>query len=348
MTGPSTSPELTPGASVDSVVALSTNLVQTVSDSSTRSGSSPSTSPIRSSDGSPLRLGDRRREQQALRSSPIRSACLPKPTRLASGNRIYAAHQPGVQRNDSAYVAPDDSEADQLLASVGYSVDAKGVVVSASGAPLVLVLTGPRGIPTIATAEREIQAELLQAGIELRISNVARAELLSSTLPLGRYQLAIAPDPSRRSRPRRPSSTPASVGPTPSPVGGTSPSLPSAVNRNRSYLARTETEPSAANASVVTRDVLGYADPVVVGIFAAAQSQLNAAADVGLYNQIDTLLWQDLPTLPLFQMPTALVRQVEIVNVSDTATPAGPMWNAEDWAIQVSPPPTTSTTIPGS
>ena len=83
-----------------------------------------------------------------------------------------------------------------------------------------------------------------------------------------------------------------------------------------------------SNASVVTRDVLGYADPVVVGTFAAAQSQLNAVADVGLYNQIDTLLWQDLPTLPLFQMPTALVRQVEIVNVSDTATPAGPMWNA--------------------
>ncbi|MGP8163036.1 MAG: ABC transporter family substrate-binding protein [Acidimicrobiales bacterium] len=337
--------ELAPGANVDSVVARSTNLVQTVSDSSTLWQLA-----FNLADPIVGRLAVRQAIAAAINRPEVvaDSIGLLAADAAASGNRIYAAHQPGVQRNDSAYVAPDDSEADQLLASVGYSVDANGVVVSASGAPLVLVLTGPRGIPTIATAEREIQAELLQAGIELRISNVARAELLSSTLPRGRYQLAIAPYLESPFPSTAAELYTDPVGPTPSPIGGTSPSLPSAVNRNRSYLARTETEPSAANASVVTRDVLGYADPVVVGIFAAAQSQLNAAADAGLYNQIDTLLWQDLPTLPLFQMPTALVRQVEIVNVSDTATPAGPMWNAQDWAIQVSPPPTTSTTIPGS
>jgi peptide/nickel transport system substrate-binding protein len=98
----------------------------------------------------------------------------------------------------------------------------------------------------------------------------------------------------------------------------------------------------------VTRDVLGYDDAVVDRLFAEARSELNAETDTNLYNQIDTLLWQDLPTLPLFQAPTTLVRQARIVNVSDTPTPAGPMWNAQDWAIQVSPPPTTSTTTPGS
>jgi peptide/nickel transport system substrate-binding protein len=265
-----------------------------------------------------------------------------------TGNRLYAKLELGGLRNDSAYTAPNTAEADQLLATAGYLFDTDGLAVTASGAPLELQLTGPKGNRMIATVEAEIQAELLQAGVELQIHNVALSQLLSSILPQGRYQFAIVPylvspfpstmadlytDP---------------VGPTPSPVGGSSPTNPPTAAGAQTLLAGTETEPSAANARAVTRDVFGYDNPTVDGLFALAQSQLNAQANAGLYNQIDTLLWQDLPTLPLFQAPSVLVRQVKIVNVSDSATWAGPMWDAEDWAIQVSPTPTTSTTTPGS
>jgi len=100
--------------------------------------------------------------------------------------------------------------------------------------------------------------------------------------------------------------------------------VPSAANWHGIALAGAESEPAAAPAGAVTRDVLGYDDPTVDGLFTQAQSELNAKADASLYNEIDTLLWQNLPTLPLFQASTTLVRRVEVVNVSESATWAGP------------------------
>ena len=105
-----------------------------------------------------------------------------------------------------------------------------------------------------------------------------------------------------------------------------------------------EADPGAAQAGSVTRDVLDFQDSTVTSLFAQAASDLNASAMSGLYNEIDTKLWVSMPTLPLFQIPSTLVIRVDIVNVSNTPTWAGPMWDAEDWAIQVSPPPTVPTT----
>jgi peptide/nickel transport system substrate-binding protein len=267
-----------------------------------------------------------------------------------SGNRIYAARQPGEASNDSAYLAANTAEADELLAQVGYTLNADGLAVTTSGTPLVLALTGPSGDPAITAAENEIQAELLAAGIELRIHNVPLDELLASVLPQGRYELAIVPYLESAFPSTMAPLYTDPVGPTPvTPTGtSTSTSAPAVATVPSTYIAGTESEPGAVVAGAVTRDVLGYNDPTVDELFAEAQSQLNASANAGLYNEIDTLMWQDLPTLPLFQEPATLVQRIAVVNVSDTSTWAGPMWDAEDWAIQVSPPPVRVKTPPGS
>ena len=337
--------ELAPGANVTGVVTRSVDLEQTVSDSATLWQLA-----FNFADPVTGRLVMREAIAAAIDRPEVvaDSVGVVEPGALAPGNRIYAAGQPGGILNDSAYLAPDDAEADLLLVAAGYVLDAEGVARSATGRPLVIVLTGPKGNPTVAAAEREIQAELLPAGIRLRIRNVPLASLLSAILPQGRYQLAIAPYIESPYPSTMAGLYTEPVGPTPSPIGGATPSVPAAAGGTASYPAGTGTEPSAVHAGGVTRDVLGFSEPDVGGLFATAQSELNAAADAGLYNQIDTLLWQDLPTLPLFQMPSALVRQAKVVNVADTATLAGPMWDAQDWAIQLSPPPTTSTTTPGS
>jgi peptide/nickel transport system substrate-binding protein len=328
--------ELAPGTNVTGVVTRSVDLEQTVSNSATLWQLA-----FNCADPVAGRLVMREAIAAAINRPEVvaDSIGVDEPDALASGNRLYAARQPGGLMNDSAFLAPDDAEADQLVAAAGYPLDAEGVARSATGARLVLVLTGPKGNPTVAAAEREIQAELLQVGIRLRIRNVPLASLLSAILPRGRYQLAIAPYIESPYLSTMAGLYTEPVGPTPSvpAAGGTI-----------SYAAGTGSEPSAVNAGGVTRDVLGFSEPDVGGLFVTAQSELNAAADSGLYNQIDKLLWQYLPTLPLFQMPTTLVRQAKVVNVADTATLAGPMWDAQDWAIQLSPPPTTSTTTPGS
>ncbi len=333
--------ELTPGAGVDGVVTRSTDLEQTVSDSATLWQLD-----FNLADPVTGKLTVRQAIAAAINRPEVvaDSIGLLVPDATTAANRVYAAHQLGGRSEDGAYLTPNDTEAVQLLATAGYPLSAKGIATSASGTPLVLTLTGPKGNATIVAAEAEIQAQLLQVGIELQIRNVTRSALLSTDLPQGHYQLALAPyleSPFPATTARLYTKP---VGPTPNPVGVTSPTIPP----RSGVLADSEREPSAANAGAVTRDVLGYDDAVVDRLFAEARSELNAETDTNLYNQIDTLLWQDLPTLPLFQAPTTLVRQARIVNVSDTPTPAGPMWNAQDWAIQVSPPPTTSTTTPGS
>jgi len=90
--------------------------------------------------------------------------------------------------------------------------------------------------------------------------------------------------------------------------------------------------------------VNGFDDPSVTALYAqAAESFAPPTADA-LYNEIDQILWRDLPTLPLFQAPVSLVSTADVVNVENPDTWAGPLWNAEDWLIQLSPAPSATTT----
>ncbi|HUZ19825.1 MAG TPA: ABC transporter family substrate-binding protein [Acidimicrobiales bacterium] len=263
-----------------------------------------------------------------------------------SSNRLYLEAAPGSEGNDGGYATVDVAEADRLLAQDGYQLDADGRVVAADGLPLVIKLVGPSANPLMARVEELLQAQLLQAGITLQITNVPQSTLLSSVLPRGNYQLALAPYlespyPSENAARYTNPGFPASLAPSGATAGGAPGSA-----RLTTGGGGSPSDPGAAQAGSVSRDVLGFQDPTVTSLFAQASSDLNASAMSGLYNEIDTKLWVAMPTLPLFQIPSTLVIRVDIVNVSNTPTWAGPMWDAQDWAIQVSPPPTVPTTAP--
>jgi peptide/nickel transport system substrate-binding protein len=55
-------------------------------------------------------------------------------------------------------------------------------------------------------------------------------------------------------------------------------------------------------------------------------------ADTG--NQIDTLLWDQLATIPLYQKPTFMAYRNTVKGVKDNPTQAGPLWNASTWSVQ--------------
>lgn len=262
---------------------------------------------------------------------------------FASSNHLYGAGEPGHRRDDGPYRGSSLTIAEQLLQSAGYSLNGDGVIETPTGNPLVLSVTGPTGNPLIARVEDELQAQLLDAGIELRIQNVALSTLLGDVLPQGDYQLALAP----YLLSRFPSTN---EGLYTDPVGPTS-SVPVAPSEretgtvtNSIYISGSESEPAANSAGVVTRDVLGFDDPAIATLFSQAISQLNFLKASNLYNEIDAQLWSDMVALPLFQAPSVLVYRDDLVNVSYSSTWAGPMWNAEMWAFQLSPPPTTTTT----
>jgi len=265
------------------------------------------------------------------------------PNTPISSNRLYLEAAPGSQGNDGGYATVDVAEADQLLAEAGDHLDANGRAVGADGLPLVINLAGPSHNPLMGQVEELLQAQLLQAGITLKITNYPQSTLLSSVLPRGNYQLALAPYlespyPSENAARYTNPVFPASLAPSSATTGGVGDGAVGVGGEG------SEADPGAAQAGSVSRDVLDFQDSTVTSLFAQAASDLNASAMSGLYNEIDTKLWVSMPTLPLFQIPSTLVIRVDIVNVSNTPTWAGPMWDAEDWAIQVSPPPTVPTT----
>jgi peptide/nickel transport system substrate-binding protein len=259
-------------------------------------------------------------------------------------NRLYWYGAPGGRGNAGSYDEPDLAEAAALFTSAGFSIDSSGHLLDAAHRRVVLDLVGIAGDPLVVAMEQQLQAQLLEVGIELRVTNEPLRTFLGVTLPTGGYELALAPYraslfPSTTatlySQPVGPQPTPSASGPL--GVSGASAQL----------IVPTDSEPGAIQSGSVTRDVMGFDDPRVDALFAAASTDLNASSRANLYNEIDTELWATLPTLPLFQQPRTLVVRKDIRNVSDSQTWSGPMWNAQNWAIQLNPPPyATTTTVP--
>ena len=58
----------------------------------------------------------------------------------------------------------------------------------------------------------------------------------------------------------------------------------------------------------------------------------SAVAATG--NEIDTALWGQMATLPLYQKPTYIAYSSNVSGVEDNPTQAGPLWNASTWTVQ--------------
>jgi peptide/nickel transport system substrate-binding protein len=271
------------------------------------------------------------------------------------GNRLFLSGAPGSQGNDGQYQQIDLEESETLLAGLGYHLDDAGIERAPNGSALTLHLLGVTGSPLVASIESELQAELLLGGIRLQVTNVSMSRLLGQLLPTGRYQMALAPYLLSPYPSTNDALYSAPVGPTPPPAAGTTGASGAtgvsgsganatvASSRPLFPAGPHGVEPSALVAGSVTRDVLGFEDPAITSLFAEAATDLNANADSSLYNEIDNDLWSSLPTIPLFELPETLVTRADLDGVSVAQSRAGALWNAAAWAIQTSPPVTTST-----
>jgi peptide/nickel transport system substrate-binding protein len=292
---------------------------------------------------------------------------------------LYLAGQPGAGSPDVGYRTVHLAKAERLLSAAGYTTGANGALLGQLGQPFVLTLTGPSGLPAIAEAEANFQAQMGTIGITIDIHNVPLTKLLADVLPEGRYQLAIAPfrgsvylstlGPRFENPPEVRQVHPlrvATVRPTPetptteAAIGSSSPlsSRGNASSASGTSVAATERvpaypsptagpEPVSAEEGTVTSDVEDFEDPELSTLLGRAFTQLNADDDQAIYRQIDALLWSQLPVLPLFQQPVALLTSSMLVNVSLSPTMAGPLWDAQDWALATEPlAGVTTTTVP--
>lgn len=288
------------------------------------------------------------------------SAAFVDPGLPAAQSRLYALDQPGSLDEPAGGSPYDPAAAQGLWASLGYRPGADGLLrFGGTGPALSLTLTGPSGNGLVAQVEQQLVASWAAVGVRLEVHNVPLSRLVGSVLPEGRFQIAIVPylvpvfpsfsatiytDPVL---PAVSSITAAHASRGLAGAGSLSLSSGTSGSWPWSVSTPTGTSPGAASIGVVTRNVSGL-DNVQVGTrFLEVFGELNTAVQQSVIAKTDTLLWHELPTIPLFQQPVSLVQRADLVNVSESPTWAGPFWDAQDWAIQVSPP-VTSTTPPTS
>ena len=264
----------------------------------------------------------------------------------AAANRLFASDIPGGQANDARYAAVDDVDAEAALVAEGYTYGANGLATTSAGKPLILHLVGPSNNALVAGMEAQIQSELLQIGVEVRISNEPLSMLVGHSLPSGQYQLAIAPfSASSFLSADQALYVPAyAISPAAPAVSSTTTTSNTVVLPiNESNTAGTAASAAATSLSLVTRDVFGLNDPLLQPLFVQAASSLSPAAANDIYNEIDIQLWQDLPSLPLMQQPLTTVFSSSLYGFAAAESLPSFMFGAQTWNWTLNPPPTVTT-----
>ena len=99
--------------------------------------------------------------------------------------------------------------------------------------------------------------------------------------------------------------------------------------------------PAGKNGS---QDWTGYSSSQFDQLVETASQQLNPNTAAGYYAQADTMLWDNMVSLPLFAEPTAVVWSRKIGGVMPMPRSDSLLWFAQLWAVRV--PESTSNTTP--
>jgi peptide/nickel transport system substrate-binding protein len=75
----------------------------------------------------------------------------------------------------------------------------------------------------------------------------------------------------------------------------------------------------------------GYCDRKVTAWLRAANREPSATRQAALTNRALARMAAAVPVLPLYQLPTLLIRDRRVHGVVDTGLEVGPLWNVEDW-----------------
>jgi len=79
---------------------------------------------------------------------------------------------------------------------------------------------------------------------------------------------------------------------------------------------------------------IAYSNPQVDQWLQQAVASTDPQKAIDLMNQVDTQLWKDVATIPLYQKPTYIAYRTKFVNIQDNPTSAGPVWNIWDWGVK--------------
>jgi peptide/nickel transport system substrate-binding protein len=209
-------------------------------------------------------------------------------------------------------VTPVPTQAATLIGATGLVRTAGDPYYHSSfGAPFQLHMVYDSADPWASAAAPTIQAELQAAGLDTTLLPVQGATKTGEVLAAGFADLALLP-----------------VTFTPY------------MSQTLSWYT-TLLGPAGKNGS---QDWTGYSDSQFDKLVETASQQLNPDTATTYYNQADTILWDEMVSLPLFAEPTALVWSRTIGGVTAEPRSNSLLWFAQLWAVRK--PESTSNTTP--
>jgi peptide/nickel transport system substrate-binding protein len=210
-------------------------------------------------------------------------------------NRVYVTSQDEYEEHGAEYAERDVEKATQALEDAGYE---KGTddIYAKGGKKLSFRIRVASPNPLREQLEELIKADLEEVGIEVKIDNFSDPETIGSVGTAGDFDLFIF----------------AWVG-TPFPISGTQQIFGCGSGSNFGKYCNEEADAKVAEAA----------------------KTLDTTERAAILNEVDEMLWEDLPNIPLFQKPTGLLAYKDTYgNIVDNQTSEGFFWNSEQWGIK--------------
>jgi len=217
-------------------------------------------------------------------------------------NRIYVNNQPPYKDNSGGlYEKGDVAKAVSMLQEAGYTKGSDGIMVK-DGKRLSLEMMTTVGNQLRETTIDIVTSQLKPAGIEIK-------KFLNPDLFAG---------------PEKPRSLAGGQ----FDIGLFAWVASNAIGPNKPIYE------SPKSATAIGQNYSRGSDPQVDELLTKMVQETDPAKSADLANQVDSQLWQDMFTLPLYQKATFLAYDQNYTGIGENATNFGPMWNSEGFAVK--------------
>lgn len=225
------------------------------------------------------------------------------PTIKVLQNRIFMPTQPQYQDTSGSLGAYNPSHAKTLLQQSNMTMGSDGYFHPnfgpQKGKDLTFSISTTSGVPARSQVEQLFQADMKAIGVKINIQNYSAATLFGTVGPKGEFDM----------------------------IEFAWVSSPFASGNQPIYCSYTDTANCGENWD-------HYANKQVDSLFNQAVATVDTAKSASLYNQIDSILWKDMVTLPLFQNPDVYGWSNKYGNIVPNPSLVGISWNANAWGLK--------------
>ncbi len=211
-----------------------------------------------------------------------------------AGNNIYAPGEPQYQNDGSGYLTSNPAKAVDVLLADGYTRSSKGIMTK-DGRPLVLTMSVDSSSSQLLYVEEMITEELSAVGIVVNPDNYPSGVLDSSVLSKGNFDMAIAEE--------------------------------SASPNATFHVSRYQSSGTQSN-----DNYMHYSSKLADTLISKAYTELDPATSAKIYNQLDQLIWKDLPSIPLYSVPNVLAYNVGYNFIANSTSSSTVFWNSSAWS----------------